>query len=97
MTRKDAFAFLKNIAENADLLAEVTMAGKGRIPEIAAASGYSVTMDELRSVLEEIKGEGTELTDDDLEAVVGGVRMEDLTKWAASNLDKLKVIYGDIF
>jgi predicted ribosomally synthesized peptide with nif11-like leader len=97
MSRKDALAFLKKIAEDNEVRAKVMAAPLQNTPDIAREKGFHFTIEELKDVGKEIKGTSDELSDDMLEFVVGGVSTQDIERWFGKHIDRLKTIYDDIF
>ncbi len=97
MSRRDALAFLKRIAENEDLRARIKAASANDIPDIARGMGFDITAEELKDVGKEIMGAYDELSDEILEFVVGGVSTQDIERWFYEQADTLKKIYDDIF
>ncbi len=97
MTKRDALIFLKRLKDDAKLMAEVRAAGKNGIIKICEKLGYSIELDELEVVSKEIKGVGSDLSDEQLELVVGGLSSDEIAKWTEANLDKLDMVYKDLF
>ena len=61
MSKKDALAFLNQIADDTELMLAAKAAGKDKIIDVAARAGFYVTLEELKMVSKEIKGIESEL------------------------------------
>ncbi len=96
MSRQDAFAFLRKSADDPELRRRLQAGGETVVLAIAKEEGFCVTLEELREVIQEIKGETDALSDDLLEIVAGGISFEDAVNWLEKNQDKFKSLYGDI-
>ncbi len=93
MSKKDAMVFLNRLAEDKAFAQQVKDAGKDQIPELAREAGYSFTLDELESIVGEIKGDKDELSDDLLERVVGGLNIQNVERWMELNFYRLGEAY----
>ena len=81
MSRKDAFAFLKKVADDNRLREKIKGQDQQSIPQIAEEEGFSFTLDELRDVKNEIRGTSDELSDELMEMVVGGLSTHNVPNW----------------
>ena len=93
MTKKDALAFLNRLSKDEALSKRVKATGKEGIAAIAREEGLSLTLEEIESVVREIKGSSDELSDDLLEMVVGGLSVSDIGRWVEENIGKLADAY----
>jgi len=93
MSKKDAIAFLNQLTENKTLARQVKDSGKEQIPELAREAGYSFTLEELESIIGEIKGDKDELSDELLEMVVGGLNIHNVENWAERSFYRLGEAY----
>jgi predicted ribosomally synthesized peptide with nif11-like leader len=96
MSKKDALLFLKKISDDPLLTAKLRGSDKDNIVKIAEEIGYFVSLEELKQVSREIKGSMQELSDEDLDMVVGGISSEEIAAWAEDNIDKLVILYENI-
>ncbi len=97
MSKRDALIFLKRLTEDAKLMSEVRAAGKKGIVRVCEKMGYSIELEELEAVSKEIKGVNGDLSDEQLELVVGGLSSDEIATWTEANIDKLNVVYQDFF
>jgi len=97
MSKKDALTFLKQIAENQELMDTVKSAGKNGVLKVSEKMGYYVTMEELITVTKAIKGIKGELSDDQLDIVTGGLSTREISDWASNNINQLNNLYKNLF
>jgi predicted ribosomally synthesized peptide with nif11-like leader len=97
MSKKDALNFLKQIAENHELMDAVKSAGQDGVLKMSEKMGYCVTMEELIAVSREIKGIKGELSDDQLDIVTGGLSTREISDWALNNIKQLNSLYKNLF
>lgn len=93
MSKRDALAFLNRLAEDKALAQQVKDASKEHLPDLARETGYSFTLEELESIVGEIKGDKDELSDDLLEMVVGGLNIQNVESWMDLNFYRLGEAY----
>jgi len=96
MSRKTAFAFLRKCADDEALKNRIRAGGEDGIARIAREEGFDFSVEELREVSREIKGDTEELSEEFLDIVVGGITLNDAANWFEKNLEKLKSVYDDI-
>ena len=96
MPRKDAFTFLRRCADDERLRKRIRNKDLESILRIAGEEEFFFTLDELKEVNNEIRGNTDELSHDFLDMVVGGLSIEDTTDWLERNTDKLRSVYDDI-
>ena len=96
MSRKDAFAFLRKVADDNRLREKIKGLDQQSMVQIAEEEGFSFTMDELRDVNEEIRGTSDELSDELMEMVVGGLSTHGAAYLFENNIDRLRLVYDDM-
>ncbi len=97
MSKKDALNFLKQIAENQELMDAVKSADQDGVLKMSVKMGYHVTIEELIAVSKEIKGIEGELSDDQLDLVTGGLSTQEISDWASNNSNLLNSLYKKLF
>lgn len=78
MTTSQALAFLKNVADDSALAESVRTAGLDGVESVARGAGYDCSLEEIQTVVAQVRGDAVELSDDMLDAVAGGVNNADL-------------------
>ena len=96
MSRKDAFAFLREVADDKKLREKIKGQDQQSILQIAEKEGFSFTLNELRDVNNEIRGTSDELSDELMEMVVGGLSTHGGANWFENNIDRLRTAYDDL-
>jgi len=79
MTSSQALAFLKHVAEDETLSQQVRQGGTAGIESVAREAGYECSLDEIKNVIAQVRGESMQLSDDMLDAVAGGLNTTDLS------------------
>lgn len=91
MTASQALAFLKNVADDSSLAESVRKAGLDGVASVAKGAGYDCSLEEIQTVISQVRGDAVKLSDDMLDAVAGGVNNADLLSFLddMSSLDDL--------
>jgi predicted ribosomally synthesized peptide with nif11-like leader len=89
VSKKDAFVFLRTLAQDPLLSKRLLSGGKEEVIKAIDEAGLSLTWEELETVVREIKGSGDEVSDDVLDLIAGGLSFGQIQEWVRVNLDKL--------